>query len=666
MLDEQVAYMGQVAPGGFTLPPQIVDELLAGAFHEAEGVEFGSQALRTASGQRVVGGFEELADAPRIVEAAVDVLRPPERRRGALGRGRLHQHVVVGDAVDAPGLGAEAEGLADGGFPDELLVEFADDRARFGVANLEVAAVRNGAAGGVEREQRPAPRLHGLPHAVEGEPWPQVANARAGVAAGEHFHHQVEVFALQVGVGGGADEDAVEGVRGALLGTRAGNDGLRQHVERILQGAQRLDVAFPHRLGEHRGFDEVPRMGGEQGAAAGFADAMPGAPNALHRGGDGRRRLDEHDFVQVADVDAHLQGTGGDDGLEFALLQARFDFAADLARERTVVGVGDRRRFLRVQLQGDLLRHAPAVGEEQRRPVAVDDFVKRLGERFPDLEAVVRGGPRRFREAHAERHALLRFGLDNADRARRAARIAAADVAGHDVQRAHRRRERHALELAGQFRQALQAGHQLDAAPVLHQRVDFVQDDRLHGGQRLSAAHRGEQQIQALRRGDEQFRRAAQHALAVAGFGVAAARLHAEVRKRHGCGGKAFADGGDGFGEVGADVVVERFQGGDVQHPGRAWLGLAGGEGIDGPEKGRQRLAAAGGRCDQQMFAGGDARPASPLHIRRFPESRSEPTGYFGVEDVKRAHARQREWRGFRDRGSKAGANGRPLTRRRS
>ena len=49
---------------------------------------------------------------------------------------------------------------------------------------------------------------------------------------------------------------------------------------------------------------------------------VAGAPDALDRRRDGRRRLDEDDPVEIADVDPEFQGAGGDDGLELPVLSA--------------------------------------------------------------------------------------------------------------------------------------------------------------------------------------------------------------------------------------------------------------------------------------------------------------------------------------------------------
>ena len=125
--------------------------------------------------------------------------------------------------------------------------------------------------------------------------------------------------------------------------------------------------------------------------------------------------------------------------------------------------------------------------------------------------------------------------------------------------------------------------------------MDLIDDHRLHGAKRLPAAHGRKQQVKALRRGDEQFRRAPQHARSFAGFGVAAARLHAQIGQSRASRVEAFAQFRERRQQVGANVVVQRLQRRDVEHARGARFRYAGGETVDGPQKGRQRLAAAVG-----------------------------------------------------------------------
>ena len=105
VLDEKVVHVRQVTVGGVKLALQVLDQLVRCDVVESSGLELMEEVVALPF-QRLVRELQELADPAREMETPVEVVRTPEGRRGALrGRG-LHQHVVVGDPVDAPVLGA--------------------------------------------------------------------------------------------------------------------------------------------------------------------------------------------------------------------------------------------------------------------------------------------------------------------------------------------------------------------------------------------------------------------------------------------------------------------------------------------------------------------------------------------------------------------------------
>ena len=280
-LHQQVIRVGQVALRRSALARKEIHQLVRGRRLEAQRVQFAPQRALVAVRQHPIGDLQELPHAPGEVIAARRVFRAPKRRGGGFRACIAHQHLARRDAPDAPRLTAQAEGLSDGRLPHELLVQLADGGAAVGVAQGEAAAVGNGAAGGVEREQRALARLHGLPLAIKRQARAQVADAGAGVATGQHLHYEVEVFARQCRVRPGAGDQRVERVRLPLLRAGARDQRLRQHVEWIRQRREWLDVALAHRFSDDRGVQKILSEGGEQAAAAHFAHAMPGAAHAL-------------------------------------------------------------------------------------------------------------------------------------------------------------------------------------------------------------------------------------------------------------------------------------------------------------------------------------------------------------------------------------------------
>ena len=123
----------------------------------------------------------------------------------------------------------------------------------------------------------------------------------------------------------------------------------------------------------------------------------------------------------------------------------------------------------------------------------------------------------------------------------------------------------------------------------------------------------GEQQVERLRRRDQDVRRLAQHRLALPRGRVAGADADAELRAQP-CERPA---------QVALDVVVERLERRDVQEAQA--LARRRRQPVDAVEERRQRLPRARRRLDQHVPALGDRRPAERLCGRRRLEGALEP-----------------------------------------
>ena len=92
-----------------------------------------------------------------------------------------------------------------------------------------------------------------------------------------------------------------------------------------------------HGADEGGALDELVAGGGEEAALGVQAEGVAGAADALEEGRDAAGRADLADEVDAADVDAELEGGGGDEGLQLAGLEALLDAQTALAREAAVV-----------------------------------------------------------------------------------------------------------------------------------------------------------------------------------------------------------------------------------------------------------------------------------------------------------------------------------------
>ena len=111
--------------------------------------------------------------------------------------------------------------------------------------------------------------------AIPGDAGLQIANADAGVAAGKHFQHPVEVFAAQFGVRRGALQQAVQIVNRPLFARGQRDDELSEQIERVAGELQRLDIARIDGARQCRRLQEVVRVGRVKRPHAGFTHPVP-------------------------------------------------------------------------------------------------------------------------------------------------------------------------------------------------------------------------------------------------------------------------------------------------------------------------------------------------------------------------------------------------------
>src|SRR5438128_8401089 len=182
--------------------------------------------------------------------------------------------------------------------------------------------------------------------------------------------------------------------------------------------------------------------------------------------------------------------------------------------------------------------------------------------------------------------------------------------------------------VAGQGIEPLERQRKVGSPLVARHRVDLVDDDRPGGPQEGAAALRGQEDVERLRRRDQDVGGPADHQVALGGRRVAGADRHPDLRERRTLVGCEPADGGERLGEVLVDVVAESLERGDVDD-GRLLLQRAvhgrGHERVDRPEEGGERLAGPGGAGDQGVPPPRDRLPPGGLRGRGRLEGLGEP-----------------------------------------
>ena len=115
---------------------------------------------------------------------------------------------------------------------------------------------------------------------------------------------------------------------------RMANELLGQHIEGVAHVAG-LDEPVVHASDHHGGLDQVVAVSREHLAPAGLADLVAGPADALQALAHCAGRLDLHDEVDRAHVDAELERAGGDEAFEVAGFEAVLDLEAALPGSAT-------------------------------------------------------------------------------------------------------------------------------------------------------------------------------------------------------------------------------------------------------------------------------------------------------------------------------------------
>ena len=548
----------------------------------------------------------------------------------------LDQHLAGLDLRDAVRGVAELKDVARDAFEGEVLVERADAMLLRQQHHVVVELVRDHAGVRDGRQLRSTARPQ---HAIDGVVVQVGAAAAApgAVALGQHLHDLLELLQREVAIRLGQLAALVQLVERPFAAGRFGHELLGQRVQRLLRHADAVELAALHRVHQGGALQQVVERQRKQPPFRDRADRMAGTADPLQEGVHRTRRAELADQVDVADVDAQLERAGGDQRLQLARLQALLGLEPVLARQAAVVR-GDMLLAEPLgQVAGDALGDATLVDEDERRAVLADQLGEPVVHLVPHLGGHHRG-ERRAR--HLDREIALAYVAGIDDRHRLVA--LPHQEACHVGERLHGGRQADAHRRAfAQRAEAFQREHQVGATLGARHRVQLVDDHALDRLEHLAARVRGEQDEERLRRGHQDVRRVAPHALALGGRRVARAHGTADVEVRQAHRDEAFADAGQRLLEVLADVVGQGLERRHVEHLhriGQAPRQALDHQFVDGREKGRQRLARAGGRRDQRMPAQGGMAPGLGLDFGRAAEARPQPTGDGRMEQLAGGH----------------------------
>ena len=375
---------------------------------------------------------------------------------------------------------------------------------------------------------------------------------------------------------------------------------------------------------------------------------MARPPDPLQPARDRLRRLDLHDEVDGAHVDAELERRRGNQCRNLAGLEGVFDLEPLLAGDRAVVGAHQLLAREIVDAGREALGEAPRVDEDQRRVVLADQLEQGRSNRRPDRVAHlgVTGG-RSFHQTRVHDFAelphvldghdnfqiegLADAGVDDGDRPgppfTSVVTGAAPEKPGDLVERTLRGRQPDPLQaVSGQFLKPLQREEQVRSPLRRHQRMDLVDDHRLDRTEDLARLG-GEEQVERLGRGDQDVGRMADDVAPLARRCVARARRRAQ-RGQHFAGALSLeGDTRQRRAQIAVHVVGQGLQRRHVQHAAPLLLRrrLLGKQAVDHPQEGGEGLPRPRGGEDQCVLALADGFPALLLRRCRLGEGALEP-----------------------------------------
>ena len=299
---------------------------------------------------------------------------------------------------------------------------------------------------------------------------------------------------------------------------------LRGDVERCGRRADRVEVTGVHGREQRGALDELVAGHRVEPALRCAAAGVVRPTDALEERGDRARGADLAHQLDRSDVDAELQGCGGDQCLQLPGAQARLDAVAPVLREAAVVRGDDVVAEPLAEQVREAFGETARVDEHERRAVLGDE----LRDPVEDVGHLL-GGRDGFELTVGQLEREVEVALVPAVDDRR--EVAITDEQARDRLDGTLRRgqpdTRRAL-LAERF-EPFEGEGEVRAALVVCDGVDLVDDDRLRGAHEVAAALARDEQVQRLGRRHDERRRSAQHRRALRRRRVAGADRDGEV-----------------------------------------------------------------------------------------------------------------------------------------
>ncbi len=239
--------------------------------------------------------------------------------------------IIVGDSHDFPVLGSHGGNLPDFCLPDIFFIQFADPGLGVMVAELVIAPVGDGSAGGIKGQESPFFPLDRMIQPVDGNSRPEFPDSCIGISPGQHIQYEIIAFPAEIVIGPARFQESIQFIHIPGFKPGHGNNNLGQDIQGAVNGMDRFDILCIHGLCQDRGSDQIMGMGRKKGALADPFNMVPGPSDSLYGRRHGGRSLDQDDLGKFADIDPHFKGACGHNGSESSVFQILFYIEPELS-----------------------------------------------------------------------------------------------------------------------------------------------------------------------------------------------------------------------------------------------------------------------------------------------------------------------------------------------
>ncbi len=456
----------------------------------------------------------ERADLLRQLDRPARCLAEPERHRGRRAMGVLHPDDTGLYPPDPPRGRAEQEDISHHALDRPVLVDRADERVVWLGQDPVVAELRDRTARGQRRHAGTSPALQLpadlVPVQVGGAP------AAAGRdSLGKQADDLIEFRCRHRRERRRASEQGKQVVLRPLGGRALGDHLLGQDVERAGRNDERVQPARAGAAQQRGAFDQLVPGRGIQPPGRNAGPGVIGPADPLQECREAARRSDLADQFDWPDIDTEFERGGRHQRAKVTAAQPGLNPLPSLLRQAAVMRGDLAVAEPLAELVRDPLGHPPGVDEDDRGLV----LMHVAGDQVEDLGHLLGGGygPEFVAwqlHAQVELAAVARVHDGAARRAIRLAPLSARpdQQPGHGLDRPLRRGQSDPLHrLIRHVHQPFQGQREMGSALVPGDGVDLVHNDCAGGAEHCARPLGRQQQVERLRRGDQEVGRPLQH-----------------------------------------------------------------------------------------------------------------------------------------------------------